>query len=192
MSAGSWRSAPLPQGWGRIRTIVLARDPVCRWGMLPGEVGGPCHQDSTEADHIGAADDHRVEMVRGLCRPHHIKRSLDQRLAAKAALRARYFRPAEPHPGFVRKGDALLCRHSCRSSHIARLARVRRHARPATVRAMLTRTSARHAIIPASCLLNGSRRTGRSRRLARSIPGAGVLTREALRHKAVQRDGLRN
>jgi hypothetical protein len=101
MSAGSWRSAPLPAGWGRLRMAVLARDPVCRWGMLPGEQG-PCGQDSTEADHIGDASDHRVEALRGLCRPHHIRRSGDQGRAVKAALASRRLAPREPHPGFIR------------------------------------------------------------------------------------------
>ena len=88
---------------------VLARDPVCRWGMMPGEIG-PCHQDSTEADHIGAADDHRPEMLRGLCRPHHIKRSGDQGRAAKAMLASRRFRPAEPHPGYIRDEQGTGCK----------------------------------------------------------------------------------
>jgi hypothetical protein len=70
--------------------------------MLPGEMG-PCHQDSTEADHIGASDDHRLEMLRGLCHPHHKKRSDEQGRHVKAALAAMRYLPKEPHPGIIRE-----------------------------------------------------------------------------------------
>jgi hypothetical protein len=181
MSAGSWRSAPLPSGWGRLRTIVLVRDPVCRWGMLPGEMG-PCHQDATEADHIGPPGDHRIELLRGLCRPHHIKRSGDQGRAAKAALASRSRLPREPHPGFVRKGDRLLCRHSCLSSNTAVLARVRRHARPVRGWAVLTHTYARLVMARVPCRMTGSRETDPS----------SLAINPQTREQAVQRDGLRN
>lgn len=99
MPASSWRSEPLPRGWGAIRYAVLARDPVCRWGMLPGEEG-PCGQDSTDADHIGLPGDHRPEALRGLCHPHHVGRSASQARAAKAARRSRRTRPGEKHPAY--------------------------------------------------------------------------------------------
>jgi hypothetical protein len=147
MSRGSWRTTPLPSGWGRLRTLVLVRDPVCRWGMLPGEVG-PCHQDATEADHMGEPWDHRPEMLRGLCHPHHKKRSDAQGRAVKAARRSARFLPIEPHPGFVRKGDALLClQHHLRLFRsTVRRARVRRHVRPALAWGRSIRTYARHVM----------------------------------------------
>jgi hypothetical protein len=158
VSAGSWRSTPLPPGWGRLRMVVLARDPVCRWGMLPGEEG-PCGQDSTTADHIGPPSDHRLGMMRGLCGPHHKKRSDGQGRAAKAALAARRKLPSEPHPGFVRKGDALLCLHSCRYRSTVRLARVRRHALPAAGRARSTHTPVLHVMARVLYQNRGSRAT---------------------------------
>jgi hypothetical protein len=171
MSAGSWRTTPLPSGWGRLRVQVLARDPVCRWGMLPGETG-PCHQDATDADHMGAPDDHRLEMMRGLCHPHHKKRSDEQGRAAKEALRSLRFLPKEPHPGFVRKGDALLCLrqcHSCLSRSTARRAMARRHARLVRARARSIRTSARLVMARVPCRTTGSRETDPSRPTIKAI-----------------------
>ena len=39
--------------------MSLARDPVCRWGTLPGETG-PCRAPSTDVDQAGDASDHLV------------------------------------------------------------------------------------------------------------------------------------
>ena len=55
MSSTSWRSVPLPRGWGAICYSILARDPVCRWGIAELGEDGICGQPSTEVDHIGAA-----------------------------------------------------------------------------------------------------------------------------------------
>jgi hypothetical protein len=109
MSGGSWRSTPLPPGWGRLRASVLARDPGCQWGILPGEEWG-CGQDSTEVDHLGSPDDHRLEMLRGLCHSHHLRRTGAQIGAQNAARRSMRMRPVEPHPGILRCGEGLLCR----------------------------------------------------------------------------------
>jgi len=65
------RTIPLPPGWGSIADSILVRDPVCRWGILPSE-DGPCGARSTEVDHIGDPSDHRPELLRGICRPHHL------------------------------------------------------------------------------------------------------------------------
>lgn len=99
--AGSWRSEPLPPGWGAIRYAVLARDPVCRWGVcgLPDEEG-PCNSDSTDADHIGPPWDHDLSMLRGICHPHHVARSAAQARAMKAWRRSLKTRPPEKHPGY--------------------------------------------------------------------------------------------
>lgn len=107
--AGSRRTVPLPPGWHAVATAILARDPVCRWGILAGE-DGYCHSDSTEVDHTGTAWDHRPEVLRGICHIHHVARTSRQANAAKAARRALRYRPADNHPGYVKgtgEGTAL-------------------------------------------------------------------------------------
>jgi 5-methylcytosine-specific restriction enzyme A len=101
---GSWRSSPLPGNWGSIRRAVLQRDPVCRWGLLPDE-DGPCRLPSQDCDHIGEPDDHRPEMLRGLCPGHHRVRTRKQTSAAVSAGMKRWhgrrLRPPDKHPGFL-------------------------------------------------------------------------------------------
>lgn len=97
---GSRRTAPLPADWPAVRTAVLARDPVCRWGCLHGEEGY-CRSDSTEVDHMGTAWDHRAPMLRGICHYHHLRRTSAQANAAQARLRSLRLRPRENHPGYV-------------------------------------------------------------------------------------------
>lgn len=113
----TWRRTPLPPGWGRIRLDVLKRDPICMWGVMPEDIpdGWPdepgqmpqCADDSTEVDHMGAPNDHRMVMLRGLCHFHHAKRSHSQAVAASARIRAERsrIRPVEPHPAFRKDCD---------------------------------------------------------------------------------------
>ena len=100
----SRRTVPLPGNWHSVATSILARDPVCRWGILPGEEGY-CRSDSTEVDHMGDAADHRPEVLRGICHTHHVRRTSAQGNAAKALRRSLRYRPVEKHPGFI--GTAL-------------------------------------------------------------------------------------
>lgn len=164
MSAGSWRKTPLPPGWGRLRMIVLARDRVCQWGLLHDEEG-PCGQDATECDHMGDANDHRLEMLRGLCLSHHRRRS-NLQSNVRHTLRKR---PQDPHPGVIRgardvhtEGEMLLCLlpHLSRSRSIGNLAPTRRHVRRAMAPARSTRTCVRSAMARAWCRRTGSRETG--------------------------------
>ena len=90
--AASWRTSPLPKGWKRIRAQVLKRDGGrCTW---PG-----CDAVATDVDHTAGPDDHRLEVLRSLCGPHH--RSVTGRqAAAKSPTKWRSpRRAAEPHPG---------------------------------------------------------------------------------------------
>jgi hypothetical protein len=107
---GSWRSFPLPRNWRSIKRKVLLRDPICRWGMLPedGAFLGCCIAASTTADHMGHPNDHRLEMLRGLCQFHHSIRSTSQRTAASARIRGKAARARKPerHPAY-RKGDGV-------------------------------------------------------------------------------------
>jgi 5-methylcytosine-specific restriction enzyme A len=94
------RTIPLPPGWGAIRYAILARDPVCMWGMLPDEYG-ECSQPSTEVDHIGNYWDHSPEVLRGICHQHHLVRTSTQANAAKAQIRNLRKRPPDKHPGYI-------------------------------------------------------------------------------------------
>ena len=96
------RTIPLPPGWGAIAYSILVRDPVCRWGILPGEED-PCGQDSTEVDHIGDPSDHRPERLRGICHSHHLKRTSGQANEARSRIRSLRHRPSPRHPGYLRE-----------------------------------------------------------------------------------------
>lgn len=66
----------MPSNWSStIVPRILRRDPVC---TEPG-----CNQPSTEVDHIGDRNDHRDENLRGLCGPHHRKKTQRQAAAAR-------------------------------------------------------------------------------------------------------------
>lgn len=89
---------------------ILVRDPGCQWGRLSGEEWG-CGQDSTEVDHMGDPDDHRPEMLRGLCTSHHRRRTAGQVAAQNEARKFMRMLPREPHPGVLRtEWDDALCR----------------------------------------------------------------------------------
>ena len=88
----SWRTAPRPKGWKRIRGGILRRDPIC---VL-------CHMAaSTDADHIGDPNDHSDANLRGLCGPCHRERTSAQAVAVRmrnAAANSRTRMPPK-HPG---------------------------------------------------------------------------------------------
>ena len=98
----SRRTVPLPGNWHAIVSAILARDSMCRWGILENEAGQFCRSDATEVDHIGAPWDHRPEVLRGICQNHHLKRTSVQANAAAARKRSLRYRPKENHPGFLK------------------------------------------------------------------------------------------
>ena len=95
----TWTGRQLPGDWGTRRLTVFERD---NWTCVD------CGYRNTatiglECDHIGAPDDHRIEVLatrcgRGTQNNCHGKRTRQQSAAGRAAVpRAR--RPTEPHPG---------------------------------------------------------------------------------------------
>ncbi|RDG37949.1 HNH endonuclease [Streptomyces corynorhini] len=95
--ASSRRTAPRPTGWKTIRAEVLARDGhQCTWI----EDGERCAEEGTDADHIGAPDDHSTGNLRTLCGYHHRKRTALQANQARGPLPSRQ-RPAPRHPGLI-------------------------------------------------------------------------------------------
>lgn len=97
----SARTSPLPSDWNSYRRpTVLERDGfVCQWKI--SRDGTKCGRQATDVDHIGAADDHRIENLRALCGPHHRRRSGTQGAEAMHARRIPRQRPAERHPGLL-------------------------------------------------------------------------------------------
>jgi 5-methylcytosine-specific restriction endonuclease McrA len=87
--AGSTRRQRLPTDWPERRLAVLERDGwCCRLRFAP------CVGAASDADHIKAGDDHRLENLQAVCEPcHRVKSS---REGHEARLRLR--RPPEPHP----------------------------------------------------------------------------------------------
>lgn len=82
----TWRSAPLPPSWHKIRGKILKRDPICRACLIA---------PSTEVDHTGMPDEHGPQFLRGICGPCH--RTLTARQAN--AVSQAHFREKEIHPG---------------------------------------------------------------------------------------------
>jgi 5-methylcytosine-specific restriction endonuclease McrA len=96
MRKTSWRHAPLPPDWPKIRARVLARDRyLCRL-VLPG-----CKRRATEVHHLDP-NDHRDEMLVSACDPCHATET--GRANAHRLFRAPRRRAPEPHPGMVPHG----------------------------------------------------------------------------------------
>lgn len=71
---GSDRSKTLPPGWEKLRLRILERDPICT------ECG---ERLSTEVHHRGDPNDHRPEMLAGICSDCHKPISSRQGLEAR-------------------------------------------------------------------------------------------------------------
>jgi len=94
MGKTSWRHAPLPADWPRIRQRVLKRDGYrCRL-QLPG-----CLGRATEVHHVGSPDDHGDANLASGCKPCHATET--GRANARRLFRAPRRRAPEPHPGMV-------------------------------------------------------------------------------------------
>jgi 5-methylcytosine-specific restriction protein A len=98
----STRRDTLPPDWEAIRARVLTRDRGrCTWI----EHNRRCPARATDVDHIRRDGGDGEENLRGLCRPHHTRKSSREGgVASGAARRARVAarkRPPEPHPGLI-------------------------------------------------------------------------------------------
>lgn len=84
----------LPPDWAATRQRVFRRDNRrCQISSAR------CTRFATEVDHIDDPGDHSMGNLRSACRSCHSSRSSQQGHAAKAALRAKRFRPTGRHPG---------------------------------------------------------------------------------------------
>jgi 5-methylcytosine-specific restriction protein A len=72
---GSDRRKRLPSNWEAIRRRILLRDPICTI----------CNDAlSTEVHHLGDSDDHRDQMLAGVCSNCHGRESSRQGREAKS------------------------------------------------------------------------------------------------------------
>lgn len=109
-----WKGRDLPAGWEKLRQqrkkMAGGRCEVMSQirgnsRTIYGE-GTRCVRKGSELDHVGDRDDHRIEMLRWTCWPHHRAKTSKQSAAARwPALPAR---PQEPHPGAVAKRQERL------------------------------------------------------------------------------------
>lgn len=98
---GSSRSVPLPADWPQLRATRLAMDGY-RCTHIRADTGLRCVARATDADHIGDARDHRLDMLRSKCGWHHRqKTSRDAGHASARAARARAAAAQPVHPGLL-------------------------------------------------------------------------------------------
>lgn len=72
----SGRSKPLPpkREWNPLREEVLKRAGYqCQ--AIQEDTGERCKARATQVDHMGAADDHRIENLQALCARHHARKT---------------------------------------------------------------------------------------------------------------------
>lgn len=102
MSAQSRRTVPLPAGWySRIRPRILKRDGrLCQWPTAVGICGRRAtHVDHRTPAHLGGTDDD--DNLWSLCAAHHAHKTAHEAASEAARIRAKRYRPPEPHPGMA-------------------------------------------------------------------------------------------
>lgn len=94
------RRSRLPVDWEQRRQLVLARDGHrCQWV----HDGRKCGWKATDVDHRRPGDDDSTDNLQALCGYHHKRKSSSEGARAgwdkRAAIRERFARQPEPHPG---------------------------------------------------------------------------------------------
>jgi 5-methylcytosine-specific restriction protein A len=96
------RREHLPSDWRELRQKRFEIDGFrCTYENVYGE---RCPAPAEECDHIGNRNDHRIAMLRSLCKFHHGQKTSAQGALAAAAERRRHnsrFRREERHPGLL-------------------------------------------------------------------------------------------
>ncbi len=109
---GGWgdsnRSASLPRNWNsEIVPAVKARSGGrCEWKVNPaaGNYRRCPNPANGGVDHYKGRDYHELDGLRDSCHDHHSKKSSKEGNDAKRAKAAARYRPAEEHPGLIRRG----------------------------------------------------------------------------------------
>ena len=103
--ATSTRRFRLPPDWAEIRKQVQERDKYRCQVIVDEKTGEICGKCGEEVDHIEPGDDHRLENLRSICRPHHWSKSgregRQAQLARARAIKQQFARPQEKHPGLL-------------------------------------------------------------------------------------------
>jgi 5-methylcytosine-specific restriction endonuclease McrA len=93
----SWRTAPLPKDWYKIRKIILERDGYRCQEIRHG--GHQCPNKATEVDHVIRGANDSLENLRSLCRLCHGRKTQAEGQAQKVKNTTR---EQEVHP-FLKK-----------------------------------------------------------------------------------------
>lgn len=95
------RKSELPSDWQAIRKAVMERDGYrCRHVEVTGLRCNVVNAPYMVIDHINDKHDHSLTNLQLLCHRHNAIRTGAQGAAAREARRKR---PAEPHPGLIRR-----------------------------------------------------------------------------------------
>ena len=107
--ANSTRKERLPNDWQQRRKIIIARasrgQEFARCEKIDEETQLRCANVGRDVDHVQHGDDHSITNLMLLCQPCHRAKSAEEGVQARAAHRARRYRPAEPHPGAHKELD---------------------------------------------------------------------------------------
>lgn len=99
--AGSDRRERLPVNWPKLRAQVRKRaGGRCEWSS---PVTGRCPSEGSQCDHVNRGDVHLLVNLQWLCTHHHNIKSAREGREARAEKAARGKRPAERHPGSIRR-----------------------------------------------------------------------------------------
>lgn len=103
------RKQRLPKDWQQRRKIIIARasrgQEFARCEKNDEETQLRCANVGRDVDHIRPGDDHSMGNLRLLCTGCHRAKTAEEGVQARAAHRARRYRPAEPHPGAHKELD---------------------------------------------------------------------------------------
>lgn len=95
---GSNRREELPDDWEeRVQAIRTRSGNRCE---IVG-IRGRCRRPMEDCDHKVPGNDHSLDNLQAICKPHHAFKTAQEANAAKRTKAALRYRPAERHPGLL-------------------------------------------------------------------------------------------